>query len=275
MKTNSSILEKNMDYALRELRYMPEGRLKVRKRDSGTITCELVDQRNGHYFSKGITNDDEIVAKLARKAYLEAKVDILKNDLDLMDTIVDIFVEPSHENVLRQLPKSFTNLDDRYFFPYAEKYRDWMFRNQEENLMYLSDKKNITGDGKKVRSKSEVTIYEEILSSVNPFLYEPRLLLERHEMSPDFAVAVEEVGPRERGADIIDGMRVKYWEHYGKMDDPSYVESFYSRVEIYKKFGINIGDNLIVTFETKECPLSTEEVRAIVRRHFPMGKMVF
>ena len=59
-----------------------------------------------------------------------------------------------------------------------------------------------------------------------------------------------------------------YWEHAGKMDDPSYVESFKDRIKRYMQNGILPGYRLILTYETKDQPLTPSQVVEQITLHF-------
>ena len=51
------------------------------------------------------------------------------------------------------------------------------------------------------------------------------------------------------------------------MDDPGYVQDNLSKIRAYEKSGYFLGDNLILTFETKNLPLDTREIDRIIK-HF-------
>ena len=57
-----------------------------------------------------------------------------------------------------------------------------------------------------------------------------------------------------------------YWEHDGKMDDSAYAKSAVRKIDTYQKNGIYPGENLILTFETSDIPLSTRTIQEMVRR---------
>ena len=53
------------------------------------------------------------------------------------------------------------------------------------------------------------------------------------------------------------------------MDDPGYLVSNISKLKSYEKEGYYMGDNLIVTFETKDSPIDTRQVDRLIK-HFLM-----
>ena len=114
--------------------------------------------------------------------------------------------------------------------------------------------KTITGE--KVRSKSEAFIYTSLTTNRIPFRYEGALHLGKKTYYPDFTIRHPRTG------------EVIYWEHFGKMDSREYARKTFAKLEQYQYFGIIPSVNLIITFETKEHPLSIEEVENIIERWF-------
>ncbi len=94
-----------------------------------------------------------------------------------------------------------------------------------------------TARGELVRSKSEVIIANALYYKHLEYDYEPVLELDGHIYRPDFVVADEDTGEK------------WYWEHLGRMDDPSYRKKNEAKLSFYKKHGIEEGKNLIVTYD--------------------------
>jgi hypothetical protein len=62
--------------------------------------------------------------------------------------------------------------------------------------------------------------------------------------------------------------QVYYWEHFGLMDQPEYINRACQKIKMYCENGIIPGINLILTYETKENPLSIDQVEKIVKEYF-------
>ena len=93
---------------------------------------------------------------------------------------------------------------------------------------------------------------------VLPYIFEfPVYLPDRGWVFPDFTI----LNVRLRKAYL--------WEHLGRMDDPGYLVSNISKLKSYEKEGYYMGDNLIVTFETKDSPIDTRQVDRLIK-HFLM-----
>ena len=58
-----------------------------------------------------------------------------------------------------------------------------------------------------------------------------------------------------------------YWEHYGRMDDPSYVRNAVRKMHANEKNDIYPGERLILTFETEKSVLDTAIVQRIVEKY--------
>ena len=58
--------------------------------------------------------------------------------------------------------------------------------------------------------------------------------------------------------------KISYWEHAGKMDDSFYANDFVAKMNIYQTNRIIPGKNLLITYETRENPLSMQNVRCCI-----------
>lgn len=110
--------------------------------------------------------------------------------------------------------------------------------------------------GKYVRSKSEAIIDRALFMAGVPFRYESRLELGRLIFYPDFTILHPITG------------ELYYWEHFGLMDNPDYINNACVKIRNYCENGLIPNINLILTFETKEHPLSIEKVENTVRQYF-------
>lgn len=119
-----------------------------------------------------------------------------------------------------------------------------------ENLIY----KNISGNT--LRSKSEMMIDLCLYMHKIPYQYECPLQLGTATLYPDFTLRHPETG------------KYFYWEHFGLMDNPKYIDTTFSKLRLYTCQGIIPGIQLITTYETKENPLNTEVIEKIIEHYF-------
>ena len=126
----------------------------------------------------------------------------------------------------------------------------------EKNPKYPEQLIHKSTSGNYVRSKSEAMIDTFLHMNKLPFRYECCLELGDNMFYPDFTIRHPVTG------------QTYYWEHFGLMDIPSYAQNAYAKLQFYSSHGIIPSLNLIVTFETKESPLSTELVSQLIHHYF-------
>lgn len=115
----------------------------------------------------------------------------------------------------------------------------------------------LTERGERVRSKSEMIIADILSREGIPYRYEcPLLLKDFGRVYPDFTTL------------NIKKRKEIYWEHLGMMDEPAYVEAALCKLEAYKKNGIVLGGNLIVTWETKKYPINQGKIKKTIKEYF-------
>ncbi len=107
-----------------------------------------------------------------------------------------------------------------------------------------------------VRSKSELIIANTLKQFNIPYKYEEPVLLNHKHYFPDFTILRKST------------REVCYWEHFGIIDNPEYQLQMLQKLNCYTEHGIVFGKNLIATFESKEIPLSTKTVKALIRENF-------
>lgn len=62
--------------------------------------------------------------------------------------------------------------------------------------------------------------------------------------------------------------RLYYWEHFGMMDNSFYIQKYLKKTQIYLEHGMIPTINLIVTYETKDSPLTSQKVQEIIDSYF-------
>ena len=111
-----------------------------------------------------------------------------------------------------------------------------------------------TNRGEYVRSKSEKILADYFYSNGIPYQCEPKFtLFSGKNVFPDFVLL------------NIRKNKTLYWEHLGKVDDSAYILKNMSKLMDYEQSGLILGDNLIVTLETRERPLKLDIVEKNVK----------
>lgn len=110
--------------------------------------------------------------------------------------------------------------------------------------------------GHKVRSKSEVIISNLLYTNQIPYRYEAVLPLKEFTAYPDFTILHPVTN------------KIFYWEHFGMMDNAPYCDTACNKLKTYCYNGIFPSMQLITTYETSKCPISTDQVQQIITQYF-------
>lgn len=132
----------------------------------------------------------------------------------------------------------------------------WMNEPYEKNPQHPEHLLHATSSGIFVRSKSESIIAMALHQNQIPFRYECLLQLGQASFYPDFTIRHPKTG------------QLYYWEHFGLIDDPSYRQNAFSKLQIYASYGIYPSIQLITTYETAQSPLNAALVETIINHYF-------
>ena len=114
----------------------------------------------------------------------------------------------------------------------------------------------LTEKGERVRSKSEKILADSFYRKNIPYKYEKPLHLKGYGIVyPDFTFL-----SRKKEKEI-------YWEHEGMMDRQEYARTAVKKIESYQTNHIYMGDRLIITFETEQCPLNFRIVENLIEKY--------
>lgn len=213
-------------------------------------------QSDGHtkiYIPK---KEEKLAQRLALKNYLTLSL----KDLEKEKRAIQFYLKhhnpiPKAELLLTQ-SSEYQKLLSPYFTPLSQELSEWVNCPYEKNSFHPEHLTNKSFSGNFVRSKSEVIIDMSLYIHRIPFRYECALHLGGATIFPDFTIRHPKTGT------------FYYWEHFGLMDDLSYANNAYSKLQLYNSHGIIPSIQLITTYETKEHPLSAEVVEKIVEHYF-------
>jgi len=137
---------------------------------------------------------------------------------------------------------------------YAEKWQSVIWQGKsfaEDAPQYFTAKQE------RVRSKSEVIIADTLARYGVPYRYEFPVSLKKDgnliTVYPDFMCL---------------NLRTRdefFWEHFGMMDDPDYVQKTVSKVSLYAQNGIFPGRGLIISMESSSETLNTKDIEKIIQ----------
>lgn len=139
---------------------------------------------------------------------------------------------------------------------FSEEQKKWCRAPYERNVKYPEKLVHQSSSGNYVRSKSECLIDTILYMKQIPFRYECALQLGEITVYPDFTILHPRTG------------KVYYWEHFGMMDKAEYAQKAFAKQNQYAMHGIIPSHQLIVTYETSEKPLASNEIEQIIEKYF-------
>lgn len=134
---------------------------------------------------------------------------------------------------------------------------DWLKIPFETNPIGMDTKRtHKTCDGTRVRSKGEVIIYNTLKMMGVPFRYEQSIrLIDENGMTvrrvPDFVIL------RPDGTEVI-------LEYLGKSDDDEYLLDNLRKIQLYRRNGYNLGENLFIIGDNYGGWIDSEQIVKLV-----------
>jgi hypothetical protein len=256
MLKESRMLDVQIEKIKKKIEQLPEGKL-LRGKNGKYQQWFRSDGHTRRYISK---KNRDLIEKLAIKKYLSYQLE----DCEKEKRAIEFYLKHHREDTGKAeqflIEKSeYGELLDPYFKIKSKELQEWMQEPFEQNPNYHENLILKTISGNQVRSKSEVIIDTLLFINKIPFRYECALKIGRKTYYPDFTIRHPKTG------------KVYYWEHFGKMDDEEYVRKTFAKLQVYTLNGIIPSINLIMTFETSETPLDTEEVRGLIEKYFDVA----
>lgn len=239
----------------------PEGTLELAKNGNG-YKWFLQTRQNGirkrTYIPK---SDEELARKLALKKYYYRQLSAINNEIKAIKSYVKYcpkqlpgdLLFPSSEYI-RLLKHDISFLDSN-----LTEWEKQAFQKNPKNPEKLIIQ---TLRGEFVRSKSEAFIADGLFRNQIPYRYECGLLFPTGEcFYPDFTVRHPSTG------------NTYIWEHFGMMDNPDYIQGFSDKMRIYATNGYIPNNNLIMTFESSQKPISNVDINDTISRFFGAKKL--
>lgn len=264
-KANAEIL--SLQAELRELdlklKDLPDGFIKCNVNGHGYKYFHCVDgekktpNRRVYLTSK----DSELKSALAYKAMLQEQREACFRDIEALqaytaqhisiDNIEKAFFKrPEYRRILKKQP---TQRRDRVVPGESTMtFSEWMQAPYEKNPYKPENLIFDTAAGIKVRSKSEAYILNRLFKNEIPFRYDCAVYLRNARYYADFKILHPANG------------KIYFWEHFGMVDDPGYRRDMCEKLQKYIESGYVPTQNLIVTYETRNSPLSFNLVDEII-----------
>ena len=244
-------LEKKIAKIKKKLALFPPGKLLCAK-DRQYCKWYQSDGKTKKYIPK---HERKIAEQLAQKRYFTCLLEDLEKERNALSYYLRHHSSLSKSEEFLSHPE-YQDLLSSYFKPQSQDLAEWMNAPYEKNMKYPENLIHKGMYNQMFRSKSEVLIAMLLQEKRIPFRYECILNLSGNTIFPDFTIRHPVTGA------------YYYWEHLGMLDDSSYLESALEKLNLYAQHGIYLGINLIITYETKNNPLSPETVLKQIALYF-------
>lgn len=236
-----------------KLKLLPEGKLICAKNGKHCKWYQS-DGSKKTYIPK---NNFQLASQLATKKYLS----LLLSELEKEKYAIQLYLNHStglirKSDILLTDDSEYKNLLSSYFTPISQELSEWCNSTYERNLKYPENLIHKSSSGNFLRSKSEAIIDSLLFTNKIPYRYEAQLQLDEATIYPDFTIRHPKTGD------------FYYWEHFGLMDNPTYVKTTYSKLQLYSSHEIIPTINLITTYETKNNPLSIDTIEKTISQYF-------
>lgn len=203
-----------------------------------------------------ISEDMADLAKAIKlKQFCIKSLSLLRYDILSLKHFIKYYRDYTTAKAFNLLGKSYNSITFEMDKPIESSNEIWLKIKERQNSAYPENLK-YEGPGGLYRSKSEVIIAVQLAMHDIPFKYEPAVALGDKVVYPDFVVF------------NFKEEKIIYWEHAGMMDDDGYTENIFNKLFSYGHYGINVGQNLILTTEWEKYPLSAVNVEKIVKFYF-------
>lgn len=237
------------------LKNSPEGLLRVNCHGGRTQYYHRTDPKNfnGDYIRE---ENKQLAQKLAQKDYDEKVLTNVEKELKATEKYLEATQKLNTKQLYKTLHKERQKLVEPIWIPDNEYVSTWQSVAYKGKEFSEGFPEFYTAQGERVRSKSEVIIADLLSKEGIPYRYEyPIYLKGVGVVYPDFTM----LDIRER--------KELFWEHFGMMDDPNYVEKAICKIASYEQNGIFPGENLILTYETKKNPLNQKMIKLMIQRY--------
>ena len=237
----------------------------------GKLPKGAIIERDGNYYVKGREGgkqfmvaldpgDSKIYRQLQLRRYISKELPILEKKIKIYSTVLEKerLLDPCE--IRKKLPDPYRDLSGLGVFLRGDfDPEQWASQDYKRNPFYRESLIHKTENGIKTRSKSEAMIGTQLERSGLHFRVEEELVLAGRTFYPDFTVLLQDI------------RRLIYWEHLGLVDDPEYMIKNLGKLTFYSEHGVILGYNLVITYETREHPLTIDAINRTIKKIRRMG----
>ena len=201
--------------------------------------------------------DEKLRKSLAQKDYEITLLKVLKGKASVLKYCQEHYPKQSIDDVYEALSPARKALVTPVRPVDAQFVKQWQEAPYTGREFSGDDRgRYFTEKGERVRSKSEMIIAEALDRAGLPYKYECPLRIKDRILYPDFTI----LDMRTR--------QERYLEHFGMMDKPEYLDTFFKKLHFYEANGYLPGEKLIMTFESSAMPLDVRLMRSIIAGYF-------
>lgn len=235
----------------------PEGSLNIQRKNSNIQYYIYKTEPSGKKKKMFLSSQQmSLVRALAQKSYDQSLYKAVQEEIRYIKKLL----KKCSVNDLDQIYASLAPERKQLVVPY--RLDDESYARQWEKVAYAPQPFAadapffMTLKGEKVRSKTEKIIADTLYLAGIPYRYEyPVTLAGGQTWHPDFLI----LNRRTRQVYIL--------EHFGMMDNENYCNNALGKLRIYMQNGWFPGENLLVTFETRTRPFSTDDLDLLIRQY--------
>lgn len=265
LKTVVTALSKSVSRA-------PEGVLNVSPHRGGFQYFHVTSKtgRKGRF----IRNEDRSLAlELAQRDYDKKVLMEIQKQCSALEKCIERYNPSLVDDVYALLHPARQALVNPLILPDEDFVKQWNSVEYAGRDFDADAPMLVTARGERVRSKSEIMIADALFRKGIPYRYEfshklyyagwgrsgkseinSRKKKEYFVVYPDFTC----LNVRTRQEFI--------WEHFGLIDVPEYCQNMASKMELYLMNGFCLGKNFLMTTETRERPLDSRMVNAMLEK---------
>lgn len=230
------------------LKGAPKGNLRIMKKRKGVQYYHITKKNDTHgkYIKK---QDANLVFELAKKDYYKRLKKEAKIKQNAIDRFINNYVDLDLSRAYSDLSTYRKDIVEPLFISDEEYAKKWISIPYEHLGFAITDFEYYTKKDLRVRSKSEIFIGDTLDEMGVFYKYECPIKINGQNVFVDFTI----LNPHTR--------KEIYFEHFGRMSEESYLKDFFLKQSSYIRNGIVLGQNFYATFESKQNPLNTKDMR--------------
>lgn len=252
MEEDRARLEKEIQNTKRQLHSLPKGSFYYVETKNHTKWYTRRDKKL-HYITK---DNLPLAQQLVLRKYLTQHLHDLERALAPICAYLQQYNKEKPKAPQLFEDPEYAKLLSPQIQPLFYTLRQWATESYPQNTKHPETKIHHVANNLFVRSKSEAMIASRLLLYDIPFRYECPLCLSPVTLYPDFTIRHPRTG------------QTYYWEHLGMMEQEDYKRFSTIKMQHYIDANIIPGEQLILTRESANTPLTLPQIDKTLRQFF-------